>query len=267
MQTLRIPVAQIKRPKVRVSQEYSPEAAEILKRTTERLGILTPIVVTREGADFVLVDGLHRLDQALTNHEVEVDAVVYDGDGAENLTLNLVLNSVKGRTKASEVVQVIEELTKNHGLDSDAIAARTGLSREYIEKLWKITEAAPSVREALDAEMIGVGVAFQIARLPTVAQQDYVISLQGLWRMGEREVKKLIDQTLAYMKDPVAPPAPVEAVQAALPKCEGCQTETPGKYLRTIQVCPTCYGAVYDAIKAARPPAAPQKQTVDNSIV
>ena len=130
MQTQRVPIAQIEVPKVRVTQDYSEETQEVLAGTTKRLGILTPIILTKSGMIFQLVDGLHRLEQARANNETEVDAVIYDGETADNLVLNLVLNTVKGKTRASEMVAVIEELTKNHGLDSEQIAARTGLTRD-----------------------------------------------------------------------------------------------------------------------------------------
>lgn len=255
MQTQRIPIAQIEVPAVRVTQDYSEETQEILKGTAKRLGILTPIILTKSGESYQLVDGLHRLEQARNNNETEVDAVIYEGDPAENLTLNLVLNAVKGKTRASEMVGVIEELTKNHGLDSEQIAARTGLSRDYIEKLWKISQGAPSVREALDRELIGVGQAWEICRLPDRAQQDYVVSMQGIWKLPIRDLRAMIDQTLKMMAEPRAPAAPPVVVTPTLPKCDGCHKETEGKYLRPIVICPNCYGKVYAAING--PPPAP----------
>jgi len=253
VQTQRIPIAKIEVPKVRVTQDYSEETQEVLQGTTKRLGILTPIVVTKTGETYQLVDGLHRLEQARDNNETEIDVVIYEGDSAANLTLNLVLNTVKGKTKASELVRVIEELTKVHGLDSDQIAKRTGLSREYIEKLWKIAGAAPSVREALDRELISVGAAWEISRLPAMEQQDYVVSMQGIWRLPVKDLKAMVDQTIKMMSEPKPPAAAPVVVVPTLPKCDGCHKETEGKYLRPIVICPDCYGKVWAAIK---PPAA-----------
>ena len=255
MQTQRIPIAQIQVPAVRVTQDYSEETQEILKGTTARLGILTPIILTKSGETYQLVDGLHRLEQARSHNETEVDAVIYEGETADNLVLNLVLNTVKGKTRASEMVGVIEELTKNHGMDSEQIAAKTGLSRDYIEKLWKISQAAASVREALDRELIGVGQAWEICRLPSQEQQDYVVSMQGIWKLPVKDLRAMIDQTLKMMSDPRPAAAPPAVIIPTLPRCDGCHKETEGKYLRPIVICPNCYGLVYAAIN--KPPAAP----------
>lgn len=253
MQTQRVPISQIEVPKVRVTQDYSEETQEILKGTTKRLGILTPIILTKTGEKYELVDGLHRLEQARENNETEVDAVIYDGETADNLVLNLVLNTVKGKTRASEMVGVIEELTKNHGLDSEQIAGRTGLSRDYIEKLWRISEGAPSVREALDREMITVGHAWEICRLPSVEQQDYVVSMQGIWRLPIKDLRAMVDQTLKMMAEPKTATAPPPVITPTLPRCDGCHKETEGKYLRPIVICPDCYGKVWAAIKPPPP--------------
>ena len=255
MQTQRVPIAQIEVPKVRVTQDYSEETQEVLAGTTKRLGILTPIILTKSGLIFQLVDGLHRLEQARANNETEVDAVIYDGETADNLVLNLVLNTVKGKTRASEMVAVIEELTKNHGLDSEQIAARTGLTRDYIEKLWKISQGAPSVRDALDRELIGVGAAWEICRLPTHIQQDELANMQGVYKLPIKDLRAFVDQTLKYMAEPGPTPPQRVAYTPPPPKCDGCHKETEGKYLRSIMICPSCYGKVYGAINI--PPPAP----------
>jgi len=255
VQIQRIPIALIDVPKVRVTQDYSEETRAILEATSKRLGILTPIIVTVNGERFDLVDGLHRLEQARNNGETELDAVIYEGDSAANLILNLTLSTVKGKTKASEMVGVIEELTKNHGLDSEEIAARTGLSREYIEKLWKISLGAPSVREALDQELLSIGHAWEICRLPTVQQQDELVNMQGIYRLPIKDLRAFVDQTLRYMAEPAAPKPPPQRYTPPVPKCDGCHHETEGKYLRPVMMCPNCYGLVYKVLNP--PPADP----------
>lgn len=256
MQTQTVPIALIKIPPVRVTMVHSQEVQELLRGTMQKLGNLTPVILTKTGEEFTLVDGLHRIQEVQALGQTEIEAVIYEGGPESNLLLNLTLNQVRGKAKASEMVSVIEQLTKVHNLDSDEISKRTGLTREYIEKLWQITEASLSVREALDQELIGVGAAWEIARLPDHGQQDYLVSMQGIWKMSAKDLHQYVNQILDMMKAPRAAPAPVVLPPPVLPKCDGCRKESEMKYLRPIVICPACYGVVYKALKDGSEPAA-----------
>lgn len=251
MDQVKVPVSKIKTPSVRVTAVYTPELQEILRSTISKLGILNPIILTKTGEDYFLVDGLHRVEAARAAGTEYVDAVVYEGQTEDNLVMNLVLNHVRGKTKASEMVTVIEELVSSHGLDSEEIAKRTGLGRDYIEKLWKISETAPGVREALDSEIIGVSSAFEIARLPSHEQQEYMVSMQGIWKLPLKELHAYVDQVLEMMKAPKPEVKPFVPPPPQLPKCDACHTETNPRYLHPVVMCPTCFGTVWKALQSA----------------
>ena len=260
MQTQRVPIAQIKIPQVRVTMVHSPEVQELMRGTMARLGNLTPVILTKTGDDYTLVDGLHRIQEAQATGATDIDAVIYEGGPDANLLLNLTLNQVRGKARASEMVSVIEQLTKVHNLDSEEISKRTGLTREYIEKLWKITEASLSVREALDQELIGVGAAWEISRLPSHEQQDYLVSMQGIWKMSAKDLHNYVNDIIKLMQAPQTAAPPPQLPPPTLPKCDGCKRDTEMKYLRPIVICPNCYGVVYKAIKDAAESAAAEPE-------
>jgi ParB-like chromosome segregation protein Spo0J len=255
VQTQRVPIALIKIPQVRVTMVHSQEVQELLRGTIAKLGNLTPVILTKTGDDYTLVDGLHRIQELQATGATEVDAVIYEGGPEENYLLNLTLNQVRGKARASEMVSVIEQLTKVYSLDSEEISKRTGLTREYIEKLWKITEASVSVREALDQELIGVGAAWEISRLPSHEQQDYLVSMQGIWKMPAKDLHNYVNDIIKMMSSPTPAAPQVQLPLPTLPKCDGCRKETEMKYLKPIVICPNCYGVVYKAIKEAQAPA------------
>ena len=68
-----------------------------------------------------VVDGLHRVEEARRRGETTISAVIREGTATEALLQNLVLNRVRGKVKASEMVAVIGALWKDHGMDSDQI--------------------------------------------------------------------------------------------------------------------------------------------------
>jgi len=260
LKTRQIPIAEIEVPEVRVTAVYDEETQELLRSSLEAMGTIQPIVVTAQDGKYTLVDGLHRLEEARARGETRIDAVIREGSEADNLLLNLVTNNLRGKTKPSEMVMVIGALTDHHGLDSDAIAARTGLTRNYIEQLWAISRASPDVIAALEAGVIGVGVAYQLSRLPTREMQDKAVATQGIYRQTVPQVREIVDITLANIADmqrqaagapPKQPPPPPRFF------CQACQHEYQSGELRSVILCPDCYGEAWRRGRAMHPEAQP----------
>jgi len=262
MKTRKVPIIDIMVPETRVTAVYDEELQQILKETMKAMGMVTPVIVIQTPQGYRLVDGLHRLQEKMAAGETTVDAVVYEGEEKDSLLMNLVLNRTRGKTKASEMVKVIGALYQQYGLDPDAIREKTGLNRDYIEKLIKISQAAPSVRELLDREVVGVGVAFEISRLPTKEQQDEVCAKTQIWRWTVKEVKELVDETLKIMAQPLGTVAPTQVPVPPKYHCEGCRREMEPKYLRPVMLCPDCFGLVWrEQRQPPAPSAAPPEQS------
>jgi len=264
MKLRQIACDQIKVPAVRVTAVYDEEHLALLRSSLEAMGTVNPIIVVATDGAYEVVDGLHRWQEAKQRGETHIPAIVYEGGPAESLLMNLVLNRVRGKVKASEMVAVIQELWKTHGMDSEAIAAKTGLGRDYIEKLQVISTASIPLKQALEEERIGVGAAYEIARLPNPLQQEQVLNQHLVFNIPLKELRQLVNNVLTEMKKladggPAAPPKEPPAP----PKyyCEACHNEIDPKYLRPVVVCPDCYGQVWRLSRAAIAEAAKVEQT------
>ena len=252
MKLRQVPLDKITVPPVRVTAVYDEEQLALLRETLTTMGQLQPIVVVAVGDSYEVVDGLHRVEEARTRGDTHVPAVVYEGDGASSLLMNLVLNKVRGRTKASEMVAVIEVLWKTHQMDSEAISRKTGLPREYIEKLQRISQASPQVKAALDQERIGVGHAYELARLPKAIQQDEALAQVLVYNIPVKELHKTVSEILQMMEQLTQTPAsgqPKPTVAPPVYTCEACKAAMEPRYLRPINICPTCFGNVWRMVQ------------------
>lgn len=229
-------------PSVRITAVYDEELTEMLHDSLNAAGQIVPIIVVETDDGLALVDGKHRLEEAIARGDNTIDSIVIPGDSITTLTYNLLTNNLRGKVKASEMVKVIGELTETHGLDSDEIARRTGLTRNYIERLWKIAEAAPSVRAALDDGLIGVGVAFEVSRLPHVEQQDDVMSTVYMYHMGTKQAQEFVNDILRRMQAAPEQPVKQEPQPPAPPACEVCGDISPPNLLVQVQLGPECFG-------------------------
>ena len=243
----------MKVPELRVRARFDQEILAQFQSSVKEAGIIAPVIVCQVGEDLVLVDGAHRLEEAIANGIPSVDAAVFEGTMVDVLTKNLFLDHMRGKTPVSEMVKLIGALASEYGLDSDQIREKTGLTRDYIEKLIRISQASPSVQHALDEGVIGVGHAFELARLPYAVQQEEIIAKHQVWRFTVKELKDQIDQVLKEMEQMAQPGAPqvmTEPRPVATYHCEGCKDEIEPRYLRPVMLCPDCFGAVWKLAKA-----------------
>ena len=182
----------IRIPEVRVSARFDPDLYEQFRASLREIGQITPPICYQVDGDLVLCDGLHRVQEAIAAGESTVNVAVIPGDMVDVLTKNLMLDHLRGKPAVSEMVQVIGSLETDHGLDSDGIRERTGLSRSYIEKLIRISQASPSVLRALDDGILCVGHAFEISRLPYPIQQDEVVAKQAGYKFNVGDLREQV---------------------------------------------------------------------------
>ena len=140
----------VKVPEVRVRAQFDPELQKLFEDSIKDWGVVAPIILCQVGEDLVLVDGEHRLNEAIKNGDLPQDMVIIEGDMVDVMTRNLFLDHLRGKTPVSDMVKVIGALYTDYNLDPDQISERTFKSRDYVEKLIKISQASPAVQQALD---------------------------------------------------------------------------------------------------------------------
>ena len=247
----------IKVPEVRVTAQFDEDLYKQFKESIKAVGQITPPICYQVEEELVLCDGLHRLQEAISAGETSVDVVVIPGDMVDVLTKNIFLDHLRGKTPVSHMVRVIKTLYQEYNLDPDQIKEKTGLTRDYIEKLIKISEASPVVQDALDQGVIGIGHAFELSRLPYANIQDEIIAKHQVWRFTVKELKEQIDgvlKELDLIKEPPAETPPGATRPPPVYKCEGCHETIEPRYLRPVMLCPDCFGNVWRLAKARAAP-------------
>ena len=238
----------IKIPEVRVAARFEPDQWEQFQASLREIGQISPPICYQVDGDLVLCDGLHRIQEAIAAGESTVNVAVMSGDMVDVLTKNLMLDHLRGKHAVSDMIKVIGALEKDYGLDSDQIRERTGLSRNYIERLITISQAAPVVLQALDDGIITVGHAAEVARLPHPIQQEEVVAKLAVFRFTVGQLREQVDMVLVEMQKLEAAGPPDRLREERPPRvylCEGCQAETEPRYLRPVMVCPNCFGNVW----------------------
>lgn len=225
MKLRRINPDKIQVPKVRVTARFDDETWEQFQKSIKEVGAIAPIICCEVDGELVLVDGLHRLVESRRNGATTIDVVVIPGDMVDVLTKNLYLDHMRGKTPASEMVTVIEALWKEYGLDSEKIAERTGLTREYVEKLQVISQLTPKCRAALDEERIRVGHAFALTKIKDPVLQETVLLQLMLYHWGVKELEGYIVTLAETLEQKSQVPSKEERIALARIRCFFCGEE------------------------------------------
>lgn len=255
----------IKIPEVRVTARFDEEKLAMLSSSMQNAGQVAPIKCLVIDGEFVLVDGLHRLEHALKEHWEKISIVYEEGDMAKALMQNIFLDHLRGKHPVSEMRKVIEALYKEENVPIEDIVRGTGLTQAYIEKLLILSDLTPMVLEALDDERIGIGHAYALTKLKNPAQQEVVFNqlLTYRWNVKDLEnyIKMVLDTPAPVVAGPVEPAAPV----SNLVKCQYCHEEFEPQRLASVIVCQSCSGIMFEAIALARQEAQQDSQPVSVS--
>jgi len=263
MKLLSVKIDDVKVPETRVTARFDPELWEQFQASMKETGQIAPIIVYEVEGELVLCDGLHRLVEAKNFGSEYMMAGVIPGDMADVLTKNIFLDHLRGKTPVSEMVKVIEVLWKELDLDSEKIAERTGLTRDYVEKLQRLSTLTPLIRESLDGGRIGVGAAFALTKIQDPARQEMVYHQWALYRWPLAELEAYIRSVAELVAPPMEPAAePAERPPIKI-QCKFC-----GEFYDPAQVsnpttCVMCSGIMYQAIAAARQETPEEKPPKD----
>lgn len=241
-------------PDTRISSHMTSEIAEMFTQSISDIGVQQPPFVIEEDGRLLLIDGLHRVQEAIRRNLHSITVAVIPGTLEDVIVKNLAVSTLHGRPKASEIRKVIEVLEQEFSYDSDQICAKTGLTRDYIERLMWCNRALPEVQEALDEERISVSHAYQLARVEDPEAQSRFLSYTTTFNWPAKQLEGTIKEYERLRSAPPAPPAPLFSQESPMANCHYCQQAHPPHALQMVAICPTCHGILYDAIRIAYMP-------------
>jgi len=242
----------IKIPSIRVTSFWDPNEYEVFKASLDADGQAQPIICVKEGETFWLVDGLHRLEEAKLKAWPKIVVAYKEGTLVDAKVRNLYMNRLRGKTKASEEVALIKSLLEEDHLTLEDIEKRTGLSRDVIEQRQAIGLALPEVQEALDQEIIPVGTAYHLSRLPAGPGQLKLLMalLQHIPPMPTKQVGAIVDESLRIITERnKADDSPQVQIPVPTFKCKLCEQKWPEGDVIGVNVCQTCLGVAKDYIQ------------------
>ncbi len=237
-------------PDIRVTSVMPEDLQEQFKGSIQVQGVLNPVKCVWDGQRIILVDGLHRIMEARNAGHEKVPAVVVPGDLKKCLLENLTTGKLQGRGKVTDMIRTVRYLIEEEGMDTAEVAASTGYKLDYIEDMLAIAKAHPDLLKALDDELIPLGAARELARIPEPEVMLRLLYQVIMYRMKVSDVKDLVDRTLEVMrKEEEKKKKGIEhrPREEVLLECWVCGEKHPAMHMKSPILCPVCMSVLFEA--------------------
>ncbi|MEM2196610.1 MAG: ParB/RepB/Spo0J family partition protein, partial [Sulfolobales archaeon] len=236
-------------PEIRVTAVMPEELEEQFRGSIAAQGVLNPVKCIWDGERIILVDGFHRMMEALRNKMTTVPAVIVPGSLRDVMFQNLTTGKLQGRGKVTDMIKVVKYLVEEEKIPLEDIAVKTGYKLRYLSDLLAIAKAHPDILMALDEEKIPLGAAVEIARIPDKDAQLKVLWNAIMYRMTIKDVKDLVQKTIEALrkkKKEAGEEQQRTPRELVLLQCHLCEGKVPAKDMRTVFLCPHCMNILWD---------------------
>ena len=250
MKTQQLDPNDITWPEVRMTSYFSDEAMAQFRDSMGAQGQVQPILVMETPDGLIGIDGYNRCMDAITRGQKGITANVTSGKEADIYLQNLATAFMRGKPKPTELIKVVAHLTKDLELDSEQIASRTGMTRDYVERLWTIAESDQEILQALDDDRLGITHAYLISRIPDPTVRINVLDQQLMYHWTVAQLTEHINRVRGVMQEAEGEPSYTAPVAPRPLVCGFCGTEERPENIAHPPVCPTCAGALHEAIRA-----------------
>jgi ParB-like chromosome segregation protein Spo0J len=174
------------------------EAELSMKRSLQRYGQISPVVVCSRLSHVELVDGFKRLAAARSLTSIETLTVRrIDVDETAAKAAMLCLNGVGGRTRELEEARIVQALVREDGLTQLQVADLVGHHKSWVcRRLALLERLCPSAQDDVALGLLSATSARAISRLPA-GNQEELLDARRREALTTREVEQVAELLLS----------------------------------------------------------------------
>ena len=171
--------------------QFDEQAIDELAQSIAERGVLQPILLRPDGADFQVVAGERRWRAAQRARLHTIPAIVREIDEAATAELALIENIQRENLNAIEEAEGYRQLINRYGHTQEALAQIVHKSRSHVANLLRLLDLPEFVRQSLMRGDINMGHARAVAAAPDPEELAREIVKKGLSvRQAEARAKR-----------------------------------------------------------------------------
>ena len=197
-----IPVGEIDPNRNQPRKRFDDDALLALADSIRHNGVLSPILVAREGGRYTIIAGERRWRAARLANLSTIPAIVREWDEIKRQEAALVENIQREDLNAIEIALGMQRLIDECNLTQEALSEKVGKKRSTVSNYMRLLKLPNEVQLALKEGLISMGHAKAIAGAPEELQLRL---LKKCIRKGlsVRQIEELV----RALTDPAAKPA------------------------------------------------------------
>lgn len=191
---LHIPIDQIKTNPHQPRKSFSEETIEELAASIRQHGILQPLLVRREGHEYILIAGERRLRAAYKAGIPTVPVRVFSGDENELSEISLIENLQREDLNPVEEAQAYQDLIDRFNYTQEMIAEKVGKSRTAITNSLRLLRLGKTIKDDLVQQKISMGHARAYLGIESPALQEEAHKIVLKRGLSVRQTERLVQQ-------------------------------------------------------------------------
>lgn len=205
-----IPVGDIDPNRSQPRKKFDDDALLALADSIRHSGVLSPILVARDGSRYTIIAGERRWRAARLANLDTVPAIVREWDDIKRQEAALIENIQRENLNAIEEAQGINVLMSECALTQEAVAERLGKSRSAVANLLRLLNLPKKIQAAVVDGSLSAGHARVLAGIADREQQAnlFAKTLQFSWSV--RQLEEAAKKSPEKKEKPRPAPLPAE---------------------------------------------------------
>ena len=226
-----IPVGDIDPNRNQPRKKFDDDALLALADSIRHNGVLSPILVARDGRRYTIIAGERRWRAARLANCPTIPAIVRDWDDVRRQEAALVENIQREDLNAIEEARGIRRLMEECALTQEVVAERIGRSRSAVANILRLLNLPKRIQDAVIEGTLSAGHARVLAGIDDAELQSglFAKTMQFGWSVRQLEAAAKNAQTEKKEKpEPVALPIEYEELTERLRRATGLKVKLEG---------------------------------------
>ncbi len=212
-------------------KKFDDDALLALADSIRHNGVLSPILVARDGRRYTIIAGERRWRAARLANCPTIPAIVRDWDDVRRQEAALVENIQREDLNAIEEARGIRRLMEECALTQEVVAERIGRSRSAVANILRLLNLPKRIQDAVIEGTLSAGHARVLAGIDDAELQSglFAKTMQFGWSVRQLEAAAKNAQTEKKEKpEPVALPIEYEELTERLRRATGLKVKLEG---------------------------------------
>ena len=225
-----IPVGDIDPNRNQPRKNFDDDALLALAESIRHSGVISPILVAREGARYTIIAGERRWRAARIANLEKIPAIVREWDEIKKQEAALIENIQRENLNAIEEAMGIRALMDECALTQEAVAERLGRSRSAVANLLRLLNLPRKIQAAVVDGSLSAGHARVLAGIADREQQAnlFAKTLQFGWSVRQLEEAAKKSPEKKEKRKPTPLPAEYEELSERLRSATGLKVTMEG---------------------------------------